>query len=86
MTDKPQSYVDVELDFPVDVQGVQVKSLRIRIPRVKDMLIANKSKKSDEEKEVELFSHLTENSPDLIESLTLIDYKKLQEAYSNFLS
>jgi hypothetical protein len=86
MTDKPQSYVDVELDFSVDVQGVQVKSLRLRIPRVKDMLLANKSTKSDEEKEVELFSHLTENSPDLIESLTLIDYKKLQEAYSNFLS
>jgi hypothetical protein len=86
MTDKLQSYVDVELDFPVDLKGVAIKSLRLRMPRVKDMITASKSGKSDEEKEVELFSHLTENSPDLIESLTLVDYNKLQEAYSNFLS
>jgi hypothetical protein len=81
-----QGYVDVELEFPVDMNGVEIKSLRLRMPRVRDMIMASKSAKSDEEKEVELFSHLTENAPDLIESLTLVDYKKLQEAYSNFLS
>ncbi len=86
MTNKLQSYVDIELDFPVDLKGVEVKSLRLRMPRVKDMITASKIGKTDEEKEVELFSNLTENSPELIESLTLVDYNKLQEAYSDFLS
>jgi hypothetical protein len=45
-----------------------------------------KSKKSDGEKEIEMFSHLMEVAPELLHEIDLADYSQIQEAYSGFLA
>lgn len=76
----------VELKHPVSVAGRDVGTLSMRRPKVKDQLVAEKSSGGNAEKEVRLFANLCEVEPAVIEELDLHDYRRLQEAYSGFLS
>ena len=79
-------YTTVPLRYPVTHDGQKVSALRIRAPKVRDNLAAEKSGGIDAEKEIRQFSNLCEVAPEVIESLYLYDYKKLQDAYRDFLS
>jgi hypothetical protein len=76
----------IMLDYPVKAHGVEVKSLQMRRPKVRDQLSVEKDKASDAEREVRLFANLTEQEPETIMDLDMKDYGKLQEAYKGFLS
>ena len=76
----------IELAYPVSVSGIETNELYMRRPRVRDMLVGEKKNKSDAEKEILLFANLCEVDPEVIESLDMQDYGKLQQAYQDFLS
>ena len=71
-------YVDIELSRPIEIDGVQVTTLRMREPTVADQLILEDMKGSDAAKEVALVANLCEVTPDDIKRLTLRDYRKVQ--------
>lgn len=78
-------FVDVELSRPLEIDGAQVKKLRLREPTVADQLASEELKGSDSAKEIAMLSNLCEIAPDDIKRLTLKDYKKLQAAFLGFL-
>lgn len=75
----------LELSHPITVDGVSVQVLTLRPPKVRDMLLVDKSTQSDAEKETHLFAHLCEIPPEAILELYMADYVKLQNAYQDFL-
>ncbi len=75
----------ISLTFPITVEGVEVRSLLLRRPKVKDQLAAQ-SGGSEMEREIHLFANLTEQTPETIQDLDLKDYQSLQEAFTSFLS
>jgi len=78
-------YKDITLQYPVQVDGVELKSIKIRRPKVRDMLAASKTAGQDDEKELQLFSNLCELPPETIKDLDIADYAKLQETFKGFL-
>lgn len=83
--EKGRIIVDLRTGF--NQNGTQIKIIAMREPTVNDQLVAEKMiKVSDAEREIKVFSNLCEISPDEVKSLTMRDFKKLQEAYLNFLT
>ena len=80
------SQVEIKLEYPVVVDGERFEALRMRRPKVRDMLAGKKMDVSDEEKEIRLFANLCEVPPAVIEELDYKDYQRLTEAFSGFLS
>ncbi len=76
----------IELKYPISVDGVNVKSLKLRRPKVRDMLGVETASVSDAEKEINLFANLCEVTPEALMDLDMADYAKLQKAYQDFLS
>lgn len=76
----------IVLDYPVTVDKVEVKSLNMRRPKVRDQLAAEKGGGGNAEQEVRLFANLCEVPSSTVEELDMVDYAKLQEKYRGFLS
>ena len=76
----------IELRSPIRIDGAEVTALRLRRPKVRDMLRAEKASGSDAEREIRLFADLCEVEPAAIEELDLADYQALQRVYQGFLS
>jgi hypothetical protein len=76
----------IEIKYPISVDGVKVKSLKLRRPKVRDMLSVESGQISDAEKEINLFANLCEVTPEALMELDMSDYAKLQKAYQDFLS
>lgn len=83
--DYTTEYVDVTLSRPIGLDGTQVTSLRIREPTVQDQIACQAVKGSTAQQEVALIANLCSVSPDDILKLSMRDYKKIQEAFANFL-
>ena len=79
-----KDYVDIGLARSIDVDGVEIKVLRMREPTVQDQIDADAIKGSAAEQEVSLIANLCEVSPQDIKRLSLRDYRKLQQAYVGF--
>jgi hypothetical protein len=75
----------IELKKLVEDGGVQIAVLTMREPTVQDQLVASKTKGDPADQEITLFANLCEVPPSVIKALTLRDYKKLLEAYQDFL-
>lgn len=80
------SHETIELDYPVRHQGHEYARLAMRRPRVGDMLAAEKQGGSDAEREVAMFASLCEVPPEVLRELDMKDYRKIQAAYTGFLS
>jgi hypothetical protein len=82
-----KSSVEIELDFPIKIEGVECRRLTLRRPKVGDMLAAEEGSKGQSEQETEIlaFANLCMVTPVEIRDLDLGDYKKLQKAFSGFL-
>ncbi|OOY34370.1 phage tail assembly protein [Solemya velum gill symbiont] len=80
------SKVKIELTHSIEIDGAKVGVIQLRRPKVRDMLSVEKSVDNDAEKEIQLFSNLSELSPDNLLELDMADYAKLQKAYQDFLS
>jgi len=78
--------VKIELSRPIDVNGVPMGVIKLRRPKVRDMLSVETQTGSDAEKEIQLFAHLSELTPEQLMDLDMSDYSKLQKAYQDFLS
>jgi hypothetical protein len=82
-----KSTVEIALDFPIKIEGVECSRLTLRRPKVGDMLAAEEGSKGQSEQETEIlaFANLCMVTPTEIRDLDLGDYKKLQKAFSGFL-
>lgn len=79
-------FVDVTLSRPLEIDGTEVKALRMREPTVADQLAADEYKGGNAAKEIYTLANLCEVSPDDIKKLSLKDYKRLQEAFLGFIA
>jgi hypothetical protein len=79
-------FVDVPLTRPLEIDGAQVKALRMREPTVADQLATEELKGGESAKEIAMFANLCEIAPDDIKRLTLKDYKKVQAAFLGFIA
>lgn len=74
----------ITLEHPITVSGVEVKSLQLRRPKVRDRLIVDKLAVSDAEKEVLLIANLAEIPREAVEDMDLSDYLKVQKRLTDF--
>ena len=74
----------VELDFPIQVSGVEVKHLVMRRPKVRDEVAYTKSKGDDSDKVLQLLASLCEVAPDDLLELDASDFAKLEAQYQDF--
>lgn len=74
--------VTVRLSRPSEANGVQVDSLALRAPTVRDIRNAQLGgAKDDEQRELNLFASLAEVSVNDLEGMSLKDYSRLQSGY-----
>lgn len=74
--------VVITLTKPCEANGVQVDSLSLRAPTVRDIRTAQSTANSDDEqRELNLFASLAEVSVKDLEGLALKDYSRLQAGY-----
>lgn len=78
---------EIKLDFPLDVNGAKVNALHMRRPTLRDMKAAQRiGKDNPVETEALLFANLCEVPPGEFDEIDMVDYEKIQEAYTDFLS
>jgi len=77
--------VTVHLQVPVKLDGKKVSELIMRAPATSDVILAQKSTTSPEDKDVALYAALTDTTEALIRALTLFDYIQLDNAFELFL-
>jgi len=73
--------VVVKLSRPSEANGVQVDSLSLRAPTVRDLRVAQSGNGDDEQRELNLFASLAEIGTKDLEGLALKDYSRLQTGY-----
>jgi len=78
------SSIDIPLDFPITIDGVEQSALTMRRPKVRDVTISNSRSMSDEEKTKVIYSRLCGIPPQSIVELDLADFGKLNEAFADF--
>jgi hypothetical protein len=66
--------------------GERQKQLVMREPTVADNMTINQVTKDVAQRELRLFSALCEITPEEVQTLTMADYGRLQDAYTAFLS
>lgn len=74
----------IELDFPIEISGVEVKHLVMRRPKVRDEVAFTKSKGDDADKTLQLLAGLCEVSPDELMELDSADFAKLEAQFQDF--
>ena len=73
----------VTLSRPSDANGVKVETLTLRAPAVREVRAADRaSNGDDEQRELMLFAGLAEAGLKDLEGLKLVDYRRVQAAYS----
>ncbi len=72
----------IKLKYPVK----DIAEVSMRRPKVKDMLVSDKTAKTDSEREIALFARLTGLNPEVIGEFDYADYKAMQKVYESFLS
>lgn len=73
--------VVVKLSRPTEANSVQIDSLSLRAPTVRDLRAAQSGGADDETRELNLFASLAEVGTKDLEGLTLKDYSRLQAGY-----
>jgi hypothetical protein len=74
----------VTLTRPSEVNGVKVDSLVLRAPLVREVRAADRAAgDDDEQRELQLFASLAEAGIKDLEGLKVVDYRRLQAAYSH---
>jgi hypothetical protein len=74
----------VTLSRPSEVNGVKVDTLVLRAPLVREVRAADRVAGDDDElRELQLFASLAEAGLKDLEGLKVVDYRRLQAAYSN---
>lgn len=78
--------VTIELDFPVTYNGETISTLNMRRPKVRDQRVVNKCNGDELDVDIKMFTILCEVAEAVIDDMAPTDFKKLQDAFSDFLS
>lgn len=81
---KNRPTVQIDLDYPIDVDGVQVSALAMRRPTVADQLSFEDGKGSEAVRTVTMMSNLCDVPPSSIKQLDVVDFAKLAETLKGF--
>lgn len=74
----------ITLSRPSEVNGVKVDTLVLRAPLVREVRAADRAAGDDDElRELQLFASLAEAGLKDLDGLKVVDYRRLQAAYSN---
>lgn len=74
----------ITLSRPSEINGVKVDTLVLRAPLVREVRAADRvAGDDDEQRELQLFASLAEAGLKDLEGLKVVDYRRLQAAYSN---
>jgi hypothetical protein len=76
----------IELDFPIEISGVEVKHLVMRRPKVRDIMAAQKGGGSEAEMGIALVANLCEITPDEVLELDGLDWDKCEAQVAAFKS
>lgn len=74
----------IELQYPIEVNGVEVKTLSLRRATVRDIEIMQESKGNDTSRSITLIANLSGMAPDDIRSLDAGDYMNVSNAVQDF--
>lgn len=86
ITDQPDGSKKVDFsDFPLMIDGTEVKSVIMREPEVGDQLAVDHIQSAGKS-EVAIIANLCELSPENIERFKMRQYGRLQDAYQAFMS
>ncbi len=79
---------EIKLQYPITTKdGNKLERLCMRRPKVRDQVLALKSEKDSEyEAEIAMFANLCDIDPATVMEMDIKDYRKMQDAYSDFLS
>lgn len=80
----PSKTTEITLEYPVKSGATEITALKMRRPRVKDQLIADKQNKHDADKEIHLFALLCEVDLTVIQELDMDDYEAVKNAFLGF--
>ena len=83
MMDKRKT-VEIDLDFPIEVDGREVDKVTMRRPKVDDELTFSEAKGSQARKAVVLLAALCELTPKQVGSMDTADFAKLEKQYADF--
>lgn len=78
------SKTEIKLQSGVEISGALVKTITMREPTVGDAIAAQDYKGNSAAQEVAYIANLCEVSPAEIQSMTMRDYKRLQDALAAF--
>lgn len=81
---KSRPTTPIELEYPVEVDGVQVSTLAMRRPTVADQLAFEDGKGTEAKKTVNMMAALCDVPPSTIQQLDIIDFQKLAEVMAGF--
>jgi len=74
----------ITLSRPSEINGMKVDTLVLRAPLVREVRAADRvAGDDDEQRELQLFASLAEAGLKDLEGLKVVDYRRLQAAYSN---
>jgi hypothetical protein len=73
------------LEHPIQYNGVALKEISLRRPKVRDRLVVDRMTVTDAEKEILLIANLAEISREAIEEIDLADYANIQKVLQSFL-
>lgn len=74
----------IKLQYPIDVDGVQIDTLHMRRPRVSDIKTTSKVE-DPTESSIKLMSILCSMPPEAVENLDLEDFASLSKKVEGFL-
>ncbi|ABB56781.1 phage tail assembly protein [Synechococcus elongatus] len=74
----------IELEFPIEIAGVAVKSVTMRRPKVRDEVAMQRIKGTPSDQAAWLLATLCELAPDEFEQLDAVDSDRLMEQYLAF--
>lgn len=75
----------IPLRYGVEADGARIEQLAMRPPLARDSRDAQRAAGSPGDMEIRLFANLCSVSPDTIERLHMADYRRVQDAYQDFL-
>lgn len=76
--------VDIDLDFPVELDGQKTTSITIRRPKVRDQMKADRVKGTEFDKGLALLVDLTERPQEFLMEMDPVDLEKLDTQLARF--
>lgn len=74
----------VKLEFPIEVNGLEIKEIKLRRPAVREILLLEKHQGDDLDKDVYMMSMLSEIEETKLHKIDASDFIALQGAYQGF--